>query len=55
MAKAKIRNPYVCLAILRKGGVHQKGSGAERAARKRLARKQVDDALRQAHYLTLVE
>lgn len=51
MAKAKIRNPYLRLAILRKGGVHRKANGAKRAAAKREAQKQVALCISRAHYL----
>jgi hypothetical protein len=52
MAKANIRNPYVCLAILRKGGAHRKTNKAIRAERKREAQRLVEQALSRSHYLT---
>jgi len=49
MAKAKIRNPHVALAMLRHAGVHGKSNGAQRAERKREAKKIVERCLMQSH------
>lgn len=51
MAKAKIRNPYVAQALLRKAGRHGKSNSAIRVERKREAEKIVERCISQSHYL----
>ena len=37
------RNPYACLAILRKGGVHEKSKTSKRASLKQYLEDEIDE------------